>query len=378
MTEEGGDVIADEPLTSDPSRASDQALRLRRLGMASASYLVSFTIVAICAWLELLSWQVAAAFLAFSLTILGAFLLVFRTGMNLRFSDPSLTAIQMVASMLPMLYVMFHLDSGQARAILLMTVIVPALYGMLALGSRQMIAVSGIFLALYATLISGLWLWRAEVMTPSLELIQAATFVLVVSQIAIIGGFVSDLRQKLKDRNAELNEALTKITDMANHDQLTGLSNRRHLFSILEQETSRYHRAHGPFSIGIIDLDHFKSVNDTYGHAIGDTVLCRVSETAAVSLRNVDALGRYGGEEFLLVMPQTSLEGAWITAERVRERIAALRYPEISENLRSTASIGIAEYRTGESIDETIHRADHALYRAKEDGRNRCRVEESA
>ena len=346
--------------------------------MASVSYLVSFTLVAICAWLELLSWEVAAAFLAFSLTVLGAFLLVFRTGMNLRFSDPSLTAIQMVASIPPIFYVMFQLDAGQARAALLMIVMVPALYGLLALGSRQMIAVSGIFLAFYAALIAALWVWRTEVMTPSLELIQTATFVLVVSQIAIIGGFVSDLRQKLKDRNAELNEALTTITDMANHDQLTGLSNRRHLFSILEQETSRFYRAHGPFCIGIIDLDHFKSVNDTCGHAIGDTVLCRVSETAAASLRKIDAIGRYGGEEFLLVMPQTSLEGARITAERVRERIAELRYPEISDDLRSTASIGIAEYRTGEPIDETIQRADRALYRAKDDGRNRCRVEESA
>lgn len=376
MSCEGGDVIAADTMTDGQLLDAEQALRIRRLGMASVSYLVSFTLIAICSWLDLLPWSASIVFLLFSLTIIGAFLLVFQSGINLRFNEPSLTAIQMIVSMLPMLYVMFHLDAGQVRAILLMTVIVPALYGMLALGSRQMIYVCAIFLAFYGALLAALWVWRNDVIDPSLELIQAVTLILVVSQVAIIGGFYSDLRQKLKDRNGELKEAMTRISELANHDELTGLANRRHLLSILEQEAYRYQRARGPFCVGIIDIDHFKETNDTHGHAAGDLVLRRISQAAAASLRHIDSIGRYGGEEFLLILPQTSLVGALTKAERLRVLVAELRFPEIADDLAVTISVGIAEYRAGESIDETINRADQALYRAKDAGRNRCMVED--
>ncbi|MEJ7807594.1 MAG: GGDEF domain-containing protein, partial [Telluria sp.] len=128
------------------------------------------------------------------------------------------------------------------------------------------------------------------------------------------------------------------------------------------------------FSICILDVDHFKRVNDSFGHLAGDRVLQAIAETATEALRQTDYFGRYGGEEFALVLTGTMVDGAMITAERVRTRIEALRFPDISPELRVTVSIGIADLRMQEDTAQTFKRADKALYCAKEEGRNRCLI----
>lgn len=172
-------------------------------------------------------------------------------------------------------------------------------------------------------------------------------------------------------------EAQVKTLSMI--DGLTGVLNRRAVMDGLARETARMQRHNHPLSVVMLDLDHFKPVNDNYGHPLGDLVL---RETAA-KLRNVarqaDMIGRYGGEEFILILPETDLEGAATIAERLRKTIADLEIP-VSENntLTVTASFGIAcsdpEKHQSTSYEELIKRADLALYEAKESGRNRvCR-----
>jgi diguanylate cyclase (GGDEF)-like protein len=358
-----------------------QRVRKQRLGMSFISYLITFALVCICWYQHLISLGVLAHFLISVLIINLFFLSVFQSNLNLRAKDPSLTAAQMVLSLLPALYVMYHLDAGQARAVFMLIAIVPALYGILALNTRQFLSVGLFYIGLYGIMVAILYWQRPKVPNNTLELLQMIAMILVVGQISVIGGFINGLRSKLRKRNqeltatmAELNTALEKIQYMAKRDALTGLFNRRYLFDMLSQEANRQSRASGPFSVCILDIDFFKKVNDTHGHLAGDEVLHGLAENVLESLRNIDCFGRYGGEEFLLILPQTPLDGAEVKAERVRRKVESLRFPNIAESFKVTVSIGVAEYQDGESPEETISRADQALYKAKEQGRNRVIV----
>lgn len=355
----------------------NQNLRVKRLSMSAASYAMTAAIVFCCTLLNLLPWLVFWAYLVAAVAINLTFLALFKTGLNLRFRDPSLTALQMVVSILPALAVMYLLESGQARAAVMVLAIVPVLYGMLALNTRQLLLVGVLFIGCYGLLIGALAFWRPHSLQLTLELLQGIVLVVVILQIGVIGGYISGLRQKLRERNVELQQALVQINDMANRDMLTGLFNRRHLFEVLSREVNRERRAKTNFSVCIMDVDYFKQVNDDYGHNSGDLVLKRIAEAVPKTLRNIDCFGRYGGEEFLLVLPQTSLKGAVIKAERVRELVANLEFPEIGKDFQVTTSIGIAQYQLEESAEDTIARADKALYVAKANGRNRCVTEEA-
>jgi diguanylate cyclase (GGDEF)-like protein len=156
---------------------------------------------------------------------------------------------------------------------------------------------------------------------------------------------------------------------LAHTDPLTGVANRRELYSELRKETDESERYERPLSIIFFDLDHFKSVNDAYGHDCGDNLLCEVVRSVESVLRATDRLGRWGGEEFVVLAPETDLREASRLAERLRVEIASHRYrsaPTI------TASLGLAQYEAGDTPETLIKRADQALYKAKILGRNRA------
>jgi diguanylate cyclase (GGDEF)-like protein len=352
----------------------NQRLRKRRLGMSFGSYMVTFSIVVYC-WLQgMISPRVVAEFFVASLVINGVFWYLIHSGRNLTFNDPSMTSAQMVVSLVPALWVMAFLDAGQARAIFLLIAIVPMLFGILALTTRQFLVVGLSFCGLYALLLLALWLYRPDVLDAELEILQTVAFLLVMAEITVIGGFISSLRGKLRQRNRELGAAMEQIRELVNVDSLTGVYNRRRLFEVIREESSRYSRSPGSFSICLLDIDHFKLVNDTYGHQAGDAILQAVAQSVAGDLRTIDCFGRYGGEEFLMVLPQTPLEGARIKAERVLARVASLKFPKIGDDFQITVSIGVAEYHNDETTDDTLQRADKALYEAKDAGRNQVRL----
>ncbi|WP_404361718.1 GGDEF domain-containing protein [Marinobacter sp.] len=360
-----------------PATFREQTLRKRRLAMSFTSYIATFSLVAFCWYQDLIPGQVVVQYAVFSALLNGTFLCLIQTNLNLRFRDPSMTIPQMVLSLLPALWVMFFLDSGQARASFLMIAMVPPLYGMLGLSRRQFLMVSLTFFGLYGLLYLSLLAFRPEALTGALDLIQTLAFALVMSQIAIIGGFISELRSKLRERNKDLGEAMAKIQDLVNMDALTGIYNRRRLFEVIAEESNRYGRCPGSFSLCLLDIDHFKDVNDTHGHQAGDAILRSVAQCVAKGLRVIDCFGRYGGEEFLIILPQTPIEGALIKAERVRECIEGISFDDISGSLRVTVSIGVAEFQRGEDPDQTLARADQALYEAKHKGRNQVVTHDS-
>lgn len=166
--------------------------------------------------------------------------------------------------------------------------------------------------------------------------------------------------------------AMKKLEMVSRIDGLTQLFNRSHWQSRLSEEFSRAARYQTPLSLIMFDLDHFKKVNDTYGHLGGDAVLCAVSRVVKSSLRENDIAGRYGGEEFGIILPNTPEAGAMVVAERIRAAIEASPIPFEDREIKATSSLGVTEYRQGVAdCEELIAQADAALYKAKESGRNR-------
>ncbi|MDD5167494.1 MAG: GGDEF domain-containing protein, partial [Syntrophales bacterium] len=182
------------------------------------------------------------------------------------------------------------------------------------------------------------------------------------------------LEQKILERTEKLEAAMQIINELAIRDELTDLYNRRHVIELLELEKNRSSRGGGIFCLAMLDIDHFKIVNDTYGHPTGDVVLRAIATTMKNTMRNTEYCARYGGEEFLIVLPQTGINEALIVAERVRTQIEKIPFPDIGSDFKITVSIGLSEYKMRENIDEVIARADKALYLAKNGGRNRVEI----
>ncbi len=354
-----------------------QALRKRRLMLGSISYLFTLALVAIYWSLGYIGIDVVVVFCAAVLVINAVFFTAIATGFNLRFADPSLTLAQISTSIMPGLYVMYY--AQQSRGVFLMLCISAAMFGLFKFRLREFFFMTVITVGSYAILILLVYLNRPDEINLQVEILQLFVLFATYIQFSGLGEYIGGLRDKVKEknkeleaRNGDLERALQRIEELAMRDELTGVFNRRYLMETIRTEKHRCERTGGVFSICILDVDHFKRVNDTYGHLAGDQVLQAIASTAQGALRQTDYFGRYGGEEFALVLTGTVVEGAMITAERVRTRIAALEFPEIGADLKVTVSIGIADLRANEETEATFKRADDALYRAKEAGRNRC------
>jgi diguanylate cyclase (GGDEF)-like protein len=196
-------------------------------------------------------------------------------------------------------------------------------------------------------------------------------FILTIGRCMFLGMFSSSMRQSLYQSGLKLKEAYRRIEELAELDELTGSYNRRCIMRMLGEEIARARRNETPCSIALIDLDWFKRINDAFGHPTGDEVLRTFAITMFANIRNVDRFGRYGGEEFLLVLPGMFTDGAEQILERLRKIIADLDWSAFSPGMRVTISAGITVLRPEETPDTFLARADGALYEAKARGRNR-------
>lgn len=202
----------------------------------------------------------------------------------------------------------------------------------------------------------------------------AVLIAMAVSMANRFTGMFSALEAEVAERTAELSAANEKLVRAARVDHLTGLLNRRGFNEEAEAESFRAFRSGRQFSVVLADVDLFKQVNDGYGHACGDHVLKRVAATLSERTRDVDRVARWGGEEFILLLPETDAEGAAVLAEKLREAIAENVYEYQGQRLSITMTFGIAEHRKGEALETCIARADTALYTGKERGRNRVMI----
>jgi diguanylate cyclase len=382
----------------DPTLPSDAAglgqRRLRRQLMGAASWMMFVLPLAFAQWQGWMSmgWSKLLLLTLIALVANAVFYLAIRRGWTARFKDPSLTFWQIFSSQLLALWAVQG-ATPQVRSLLITLFVASLFFGIFGLRTRQ-------FLALTTTAFVG---FSAIVLAETgldwndagfrLALLQLLTLGMILLWLTFVGSHVAALRAKLAVRNAELAAAAVRLKQLVSYDELTGVFNRRHLLNVLTRERERALRYGRSFSVCLIDLDHFKQINDTYGHATGDEILRVFAARTVACARRMDwigrpaagdapadapagAFGRYGGEEFLLVLPETPLAGALRYAERLREHIAT-PFEIGDSSLRVTFSAGVAEYRDEEDVAVTLARADEALYRAKAGGRDRIMAEAS-
>jgi diguanylate cyclase (GGDEF)-like protein len=359
-----------QPLSSpSPGTAVQRAQRLRlaRTSWACASYLGLILIVLAYVHIGVVSGERATEYIAMvilsSLAIIGLIV----SGTNLRLHDPSMTTAQVIVPMLPSLYIMYFITDSHARTVFLFMAVVQPLFGAFALDFRRLLLLAVFAVLSYAALVAVLAVRHQEVLGDlRIEALVVAGFAMALGLSAYVGSVIGGLRRRLRQRNLGLEE-------LAARNPLTRLPNRRSIMARLASEGGRSERlgpAQSPLCVCMLDVDHFKRINDTYGHQVGDAVLRRIGECLRETLRPGDFAGRFGGEEFLLILPLTSLEGACRAAERVREAVAGSPMPKLPDTKRVTVSIGVAAHESGSDPEATLLRADKALYRAKRDGRN--------
>ena len=196
-------------------------------------------------------------------------------------------------------------------------------------------------------------------------------FVTAFGRCAFTGLYGASLREALYKRGNDLKAAHARIEELAQIDELTGVLNCRYLMKALNDEIARAQRAGTVCSVAIIDIDHFKRINDTFGHPAGDEVLRSFAIALSANIREIDKLGRYGGEEFLLILPGGTKQQASGAVDRLRVLIAAIDWSAISKDLRVTMSAGVVQVRQDEAPEDILSRADVALYKAKDTGRDR-------
>jgi diguanylate cyclase (GGDEF)-like protein len=181
----------------------------------------------------------------------------------------------------------------------------------------------------------------------------------------------------LEEVNIVLQDTLVREQELARTDPLLGINNRRHLFEMAEHEFEVAMRYQQPLSVMMYDLDHFKKVNDTFDHSVGDLILQHVTQIVRDELRSADVIGRYGGEEFIVILPMTSAQQAFPLAERIRMNVEKINISTPKGNAGVTLSIGIVELthtHPVESVEDVFRRADEAMYAAKQAGRNRTEI----
>jgi diguanylate cyclase (GGDEF)-like protein len=206
---------------------------------------------------------------------------------------------------------------------------------------------------------------------PAVEALHFSFAAILMSAVSVLSVNIARMRKRLSARTAELREALDRIQYLAHHDELTRISNRRHLSERLADEQRRQTQDGPPMSLVLIDIDHFKSVNDRFGHAAGDAVLRHFASALQGALRASDFAGRWGGEEFLIVTPQANARTAEVLVERLRTALARTSFDAIAPGLGITFSAGVSECAPGEDLHVAIERADRRLYQAKQAGRDR-------
>ena len=253
---------------------------------------------------------------------------------------------------------LYHL--GAARTVFLLIYPMVMFFGVFRLDTRALLLVGTFILCAYGLVVWQLAEQPERLDARPIELLRGLVLATVLAWFSLMGGYVHELRRRLRE---------------SGYDRLTGTYNRGRVLDMLGHEKIRCDRGAGPLSVCLVDIDQFKDINDSLGHQAGDLALQCFARIAREELRAIDCVGRYGGDEFLLVLSQTGLDGARECADRIRGRVALCDCIGNETHRQITVSIGLTQHRPGEPLQDTLRRADTALYRAKTAGRNRTECE---
>ena len=359
--------VADKVLGADPHLRRHMLHALFTL----LPYSVSIGVLQHAVHLGLLD-QVKGAWLTWgSVAMFVTFITMVRSGWSRRFSDPVLTFPHALGSIT--MCMAAYLALGQHRADTTILIAQTIVLSMFRLRPIQVL-ILGIY-GVTLVMACGIGLTvsdpvRYPATTSWAHFVVAGSALLTLS---LIGKWVSDMRVRIARQARELEEAVTTVQQMATHDMLTGVLNRRMMTELAETEVRLIERNGASMCMALIDIDHFKQINDRHGHQGGDAVLKAMARLVQSQLRHVDKFARWGGEEFLLMLPNIGTEDAMAALERLRLGVQEMKL-EDRPGLKVTFSAGLAQARPGESLENLIERADQALYDAKRQGRNRCAV----
>lgn len=365
--------VADLVLTPESAAPEVLARRARQrrqmyVGQA-ASYSLGASVLLLYAYGGAVSMAVPSLFWLGGLLIIGTFTVLSEAGFGDRFEDHYLTVFQISAHMA--LQLVFLLAVPTVGVAFLAVLFLIFAFGTLRMTSSQAMVTWSLATCGLAVVFLGSDLPIGLPVTTRLERTASMLcFVLVIGQCAFLGLFGATLRKILYRRSIELKAAYRRIEELAELDELTGSYNRRCIMRLLDTEIEKSRQASTPCAIALIDLDWFKRINDAQGHPVGDEVLRTFAITIFANIRPADGFGRYGGEEFLLLLPGTHGDAAARMLERLRSIVADLDWSAFSLSLGVTISAGVVALRDNDTADTFLARADRALYSAKAQGRN--------
>jgi diguanylate cyclase (GGDEF)-like protein len=360
--------VRPRPTAEALSRRARQRRHIQ--GMIGVSYVIDALVLLIYAHAGTIPATIGPAYAACGLLAVTCNIVLSETGFTERFKDHYFVAPQSIVSLaillaftyvapqvgvifLCALFVVFNFSSLRSTPLqtaVIWTAMAFGLAGLFLLTDKPISMPHGTYLERFATML---------------------VFILTIGRCMFLGIFSSSMRQSLYKSGIKLKEAYQRIEELAELDELTGSFNRRCIMRLLDDGIDRAHRNKTPCSIALIDLDWFKRINDTHGHPTGDEVLRTFAITVFANIRDIDRFGRYGGEEFLLMLPDTPDDAAARIVDRLRGIIADLDWSAFSPGMRVTISAGVTTLRPDETPDTFLARADSALYAAKAQGRNR-------
>ena len=359
------DPESDDDLLAPPSNDLKQRVRLGRLLLATLFSMLYLAVLAVFATQNKIDEETLLWACVIVAALILAFFLVFEMRLNLRFADASLTAWQLMAAVCTMLFVVYR--NPDTRLAFSAFFFVALMFGMLRLTWRNLAQWGGISILAFALVIVLRYRNDGDVEVLRLDALLCVVMAVTFPWIVYIGERVKRLERRLTDTSIELEDA----EQTAWRDELTGLYNRRAVNVALNEAKAHADVTGEPLSLCVIDLDHFKRFNDALGHLEGDAVLRAFAHAVQAALRTTDVFGRYGGEEFIHILRHTDLTSAMKEAERMRALVGALELPLSRPIGPLTISVGVAQYRVGETMVQTFARADAALNRAKLEGRDR-------
>jgi diguanylate cyclase (GGDEF)-like protein len=352
---------------NDERNASWQAVRVRRLLLVC--FVAELYLLALAVFHS--QHLVERGTLIYVSSATGAaiagFYCIFASGLNLKAGEKNLAAPIALTALAIMLWTLYAAPAS--RIIFTPFSFMLVAYAMYRLTQRTILLLCAAILSGYAVVVGMHWMQKIAPQDFTTALLHWLVLALTLPGFTVLTGRVRRLHSALRLAGMKIRN----IEEHAQRDQLLGCYNRRYVIAALEEQKRFSDENGAPLCLAVIDLDHFKSINDEVGHLAGDEVLRTFTRIAQDNIRQGDVFGRYGGEEFVLVLPQTPLLPALNTAERIREQVEHHGWQGVRN---VTVSIGLTQYIPGESVLNLFSRTDTAMYLAKRGGRNQVVVEE--
>ncbi len=360
--------LLDLLLTTDPA----QRVRLAQAGLAMVVMTAGVIAMHYFVWVGVAAQGPVLWWSLLTLAGMAGFYALIRGGWSRRWAEPSLTVPQMLFALTSGAVAYALLGAG--RGAVFPVVMVVLMFGMFVVSPRQMR-----WLSVYAVVLYGVVMAVMVAINPSSYpvVIEVGHFLLVATMMpamSMLAARLSRMRHRARLQRAELAQALARLREHTTRDELTGLINKRHMQELMEQEHQRCIRSGQSFCLAVLDIDRFKPVNEAHGYTVGDAVLRAVAQEALRHVRVSDTLSRWGGEEFVLMMSDTRAALARGGLERLHQKVGALRILHGTAAVGITLSGGMAEHHAGETVAQTLARAERALQEAKSQGYDRVVV----